>query len=308
MGFGIKRKFRKIVRASKVARESIRKEPNLERSTLLLCHALEKGMGMPTVKVGFGKEKAADLIINIKLLISNGKKDSYAVQESLAILKSYCDFQKHGNIDLGNIQSEAYELYSNYHNSCTGGYRVLSKEDEFSIGQNIDYASFVYSRHSMRTYSNNPVSKEELFNVIELAKRAPSACNRQPWKIYTSEKKSVNNSIMRAVPQQPFLEGIPYFGVVTVDKNMFSDDEIYQWYINGGLFLAYLGLAFHHFGIGSCIFQFPVFFKNDTSLRENIDIPQNEAIIAIIGYGKYPENAKCIIAERRPCDDILIFR
>ena len=308
MGVNIRRKVRKIRRAAVLAKESIRKEPSLERTALLLCHALEKGMGMPTVKTGYGKEKAARLISTLKKLIEEGKENSYAVQESLAILKAYCDFQDQSHVELGVIKTEALALYETYHRLCLGGYQLLSREEVFSQGRNIDYASFVNSRHSMRTYSREAISGQEVLEVIELAKRAPSACNRQPWRFYCSESPEMNQQIMKAVPPQPFLEGIPYYGVVTVDKNLFSDEEIYQWFINGGIFLGYLGLAFHQKGIGSCIFQFPVFSKEAPTLREAVRIPDHDAIIAIVGYGRYPDEAKCILADRRPNEEIVVFR
>ena len=308
MRINFRRKYRKIHRAVLVAKETLRKQPNTERTALLLCHALEKGMGMPSVKVGFGKEKADRLVNHLKTLITEGKQDSYAVQESLAILKAYCDFQDQCHVEMGDIKTETIQLYQKYHRYCEGGYQILSYDGEFSQGSSIDYASFVNSRHSMRTYSQEAISRQELLGVMELAKRAPSACNRQPWKFYCSERAETNQKIMRAVPPQPFLEDIPYYGVVTVDTDMFSDEEIYQWFINGGIFLGYLGLAFHQKGIGSCIFQFPVFSKEAESLREAVQIPDHEAIIAIVGFGKYPDQAKCIRADRRPNEDVVVFR
>ena len=42
----------------------------------------------------------------------------------------------------------------------------------------------VLSRHSIRDYSNRPVPRETLEELFELALRAPSWKNSQPWRIY----------------------------------------------------------------------------------------------------------------------------
>lgn len=57
---------------------------------------------------------------------------------------------------------------------------------EFLTGTSIDFSSFVKSHHSMRTYLDEPITNEEIIQAIELAKAAPSACNRQPWHVYYS--------------------------------------------------------------------------------------------------------------------------
>ena len=36
-------------------------------------------------------------------------------------------------------------------------------------------------RYSCRDYSDRPVSRDTLRSVLDVARLAPSACNRQPW-------------------------------------------------------------------------------------------------------------------------------
>jgi len=42
----------------------------------------------------------------------------------------------------------------------------------------------ITSRHSMRAYLPTPVSREDVTGMLEVAARAPSGSNTQPWKAY----------------------------------------------------------------------------------------------------------------------------
>jgi nitroreductase len=44
------------------------------------------------------------------------------------------------------------------------------------------FSELVAARYSCRAYKTDPVSREALEQIIEAARLAPSACNRQPWR------------------------------------------------------------------------------------------------------------------------------
>ena len=307
MGLGIRTTIRRQFRKIRLASWLVQTRPNPEREAILLSHALDKGMIVPEPRRDFGREKAQKLLKVLEKLTETGKASSYAFQEGLAVLKAYCDFQRQKGTEIPEIAEETEALYREYSPSLGGGYEVLSKET-LDKGLEMDFAAFTKSRHSMRTFSKDPISREEILKAVRIAKTCPSACNRQPWKFYTSQSGETNRAIRQAIPPQPLLEGIPYFGVVTVDKTLFGDLETCQEYINGGIFLGFLSLAFHSLGIGSCIFQYQLFSKTEPELRQALQIPEEERIIAAVGFGKHPEEARCIRAERRPDDEIAVFR
>lgn len=58
----------------------------------------------------------------------------------------------------------------------------------------------ITSRHSMRAFLQTPVPKEDIERMLEVAARAPSGSNTQPWKVYvvTGEiKRRVTAEIMK---------------------------------------------------------------------------------------------------------------
>ena len=48
----------------------------------------------------------------------------------------------------------------------------------------MDFEELVASRRSIRGYKPDPVSKELMAEIVEIAKRAPSSMNTQPWNFH----------------------------------------------------------------------------------------------------------------------------
>ena len=271
-------------------------------STLLVAHALEKGMGIRNVKKGYGIEKANNLCELLQELKAAGRENEYAYQEGLAVLWAYIRFQESTGVDVGEIRVQAEKLGASA--IMNAGYRVISKE-ELTNGTDIDFGAFLGSKHSVRKMTEQEITKDEIETAIRYAGRSPSACNRQPSKVYYSLDKERNRALSKLVPgNKGFNDDIPYYCVVTADRTLFGSNEMFQWFVNGGIFVGYFVLALHSLGIGSCVFQWPAFNEQEESLRNLIHADENEAIIAIVGYGKYPNEAKCICAERKPIEEV----
>ena len=238
---------------------------------------------------------------------NEGKTGVYAFQEGVSVLDAYFECQRSNNVDVSELTAMADPLLKDYKHQYKGGYESLNNSALIK-GTSFDFEAFSKSRHSMRAYSNAVITKDEVIRAVSIAKRAPSACNRQPWKFYTVLEKTKIDQIKQCIPNQSFLDGVPYFGIVTVEHSMFDQHESFQWFINGGIFVGFLVLAFHQVGIGSCILQYPVMYQSEKELRATLLIPDNEAIIAAVAFGHYPEQAKCIMADRKTTDEIVIFR
>jgi nitroreductase len=58
----------------------------------------------------------------------------------------------------------------------------------------------ITSRHSMRAYLKLPVPRETIERILEVAARAPSGTNTQPWKVHvlTGEAKAELSRKVRA--------------------------------------------------------------------------------------------------------------
>lgn len=272
---------------------------------LLLCHALEKGMGMRNVRRGFGREKCERLLSELEQLAAEKQQNTYEFQEALAVLEAYLDFHEQDGIDVSDLRTRSQCLIAMLDGSTSGGFVIYPRE-RLLYGTAMDFPSYVCSKRSVRYYAEEDVTESELLEAVDTAKRAPSACNREPWRVYYSLDRSICADVASALPKQGFLSDIPYYCAVTVDRTLFNRTEVFQWFVNGGIFLAYFTLSLHHLGIGSCIFEYNLFSASASNLRTKLGIPTNEDIIAIVGYGKYPDEAKCLCAHRRPSREIAV--
>ena len=50
--------------------------------------------------------------------------------------------------------------------------------------QRMDFETLVQTRKSVRGFKKQPVSRPVIEDIIEVAKRAPSSMNTQPWHIH----------------------------------------------------------------------------------------------------------------------------
>lgn len=269
-------------------------------NVLLLSHSLEKGSGISNVKKGYGEEKALKLIENLLVLDNMGEVGSFEYAEGIAVLKSYIKYKHDHNEDISEIEKRFKELsLDKVNETYKGGYSIIEKQ-ELEQGASCDFETLVKSRHSLRHAADEEVKRYEFLKAIEIANHAPSACNRQPCKVYCSFEKDKNERLSKLVPgNKSFADEIPYYCVVTAERDFFPKGETLQWYLNGGIYVSYLTLALHSLGIGSCIFQWPDFYETEETLRKLAGIKKSEAVISIIGFGKYPEKAKYIYAQRR---------
>ena len=67
------------------------------------------------------------------------------------------------------------------------------------------FIELVKHRTSCRSYKPGPVPKAHLETMLEAARLAPSACNKQPWRFVVVEDKALR---MRLI-NESFLSGIP---------------------------------------------------------------------------------------------------
>lgn len=288
------------------SRNSNKKE-DMEKNILLLVHSLEKGMGLRLSKPGFGKEKALQLLSLLKEYSEKYDNigSSFAYGEGISLLYTYMQMRTKQGFD--NVFLESSHSLVNFGDLYSTGYNLFDK-DELLKGNSFDLKSFLASRHSIRTFSRDEISKDEIKDVLDLALMSPSACNRQPYKLYYTLDKNKTKGFENLIAGSRGFEGeIPYFMVVTVKRNLFNKDEFLQWYINGGIFTSFLILGLHNKGIGSIIMQWKQNNKNEKVMKNKLKMDKDEVIICVVGFGKYADGkTKCICAQRRSPDDVLV--
>ena len=296
--------------------ESVLRE--LQGKILVISHSLEKGMGMKCVKTGFGQKKALTLSKYLLEYIRLSQDvNCFAFREGYSMLKRYINFQNDNCFEVKRVESQLVKISSLICGTTGDDSKTVGEikcgyynfdSDRLLINKELNVESFLKNRHSIRDYKNEMVSREVIEKVVSLANLSPSACNRQPCKVYctsTEEETKYIDSLITGT--NGFKGSIPNFAIITADRNLFSGLEQFQWYINGGIYTAYFVLALHSMGLGSIIMQWFAFYKTEKKIKKYFDICKNEAIVAIVGFGECAQQVKCLEAQRKDVSESLVY-
>ena len=135
----------------------------------------------------------------------------------------------------------------------------------------------IEKRRSVRKYKTSNVPNEDLKRILEAARLAPSAGNRQPWRfivVRTSEQKKL---LAQAARNQMFLADA---GVIIV---ALADSEAsLKWYKQDVMIaVEHLVLASTSLGYGTCwIGAF-----EEEQVKELLGIPEKMAVVALLPIG-----------------------
>lgn len=285
----------------------------LESLMLVATHSLEKGMGIKDTRIGYGKQKA----INIINYLSDYCKHQYNCNcfpflECYHMIETYIKFQKDNGYDISDIEQLFDSFKEKYKASISDlsfdvkcGYEFIDAT-ELKTASNYDFEHFISLRHSIRDFTDEIVPEDILRKAVQIANLSPSACNRQPVKVYCTKSIETADKVDDLITGTTgFKKAIHNFALITCDRSYFNGREIYQWYTNGGIYLSFFVLALHSLGIGSIIMQWFAFHNTEKQLKTLMNISKTEAIIAVVGYGYYPDSVKCINAQRKSVDETI---
>ena len=145
----------------------------------------------------------------------------------------------------------------------------------------------ISSRRSIRKYEEKQIPQQVLEQILEAARQAPSAVNKQPYRfvvVTNSEQKKQMKSIF-----SPFLDKAP---VVIVGCANVKSRLTGKWaVIDTTIALQNMVLAAWSLGVGSCwIGSF-----NEKKAKKALQIPEDWKVVCLLTLGypaKIPEERK----------------
>ena len=273
------------------------------------AHRIEKGLTIRNPRRLWGWDKVAHLAALLEKELSKPNPDRFALETGTSVLKAYLEAKK----STGDREEteRAAKLLENYPKvrecletvTAEGGAKRLTAQ-EVAIPDGLEWArKFFSTRHSIRDFSDRPVPRETLLQAVQLALMCPSACNRQPFKVYVLEgKRREEGGYENIYHADKYL-------VVTGEINAFSPDEYGDWIVSATIFATYLVLALHALGIGSCMKKKELHFasKYNDFLRETCHIPRNEKIVLEIAAGHFKDEFSVACSNRKRAEDVVVF-
>lgn len=161
----------------------------------------------------------------------------------------------------------------------------------------------IQTRKSVRSYIDKPVEDEKLDLILNAARLAPSASNRQEWRFVVVRERETKTSLVKVAGRQKFVGEAAVVIVACaegVDHVMPCDQLSYP--IDVAIALDHISLAAVELGLGTCwIGDF-----NETKVKQLLGIPEDIRVVELMCLG-YPTNPSRIGKKRLPLDQIVKY-
>lgn len=268
-------------------------------------HIIEKGLSMPNRRLGFGRERLIYLIDECQhfySLYGNHPQLDYSV----AIVKEYDELHKKEGYPLdSSLQDKVDSLLKKFPDSLPAEQKTFTKVQYFA-DINASFDIFSASRHSMRHFAG-AVSEGQIQKAVDLAKNAPSACNKQPVRVYLiSEKEKTRRILKMQQGNRGFGQDIDKVLIITTQYSGCTRySERHMPFIDAGIFTMNLLYSLHFNKVGAIPLVWLNSKKRDKELREMTGIPYGEIPAIIIGVGSVSDSIICAISPRLETSQIL---
>jgi nitroreductase len=164
----------------------------------------------------------------------------------------------------------------------------------------VDFFETIAARHSVRGYRSEPVPEELLETVLEAARRAPTAANRQPFRLVVIRTEGREEELARVYGRPWFTQAPLVIAVVAVPGEAWRrmDDKPYDE-VDATIAMDHLILAAASLGLGTCwIAAF-----DPAAAREVLGLPDDVEPVAFTPLG-WPDKAPAS-TDRRPLDELV---
>ena len=141
------------------------------------------------------------------------------------------------------------------------------------------------TRRSIRKYSNDPVSREVVDEIVKAGMYAPSAVNCQPWHFVIIDDKSVFEKIANVHPYAKMLTDAQWGILVLGDENLQHASG--YWVVDCAAATQNILLAAHAKGLGAVWLGLHPREQRKEAISELFSLPGHISPFSLISVG-YP--------------------
>jgi len=167
----------------------------------------------------------------------------------------------------------------------------------------MDVYDSIHIRKSVRSYLDKPVEKEKLDRVLNAARLAPSAGNRQEWRFVVVADPEKRRRLAEEAAGQRFIAEAPIVIAACAEtdgKIMRCGQACYP--IDMAIAIDHLTLAAVAEGLGTCWIGS---FDPDT-VRQILGIPEEIVVVELLPLG-YPKDPEPVAKSRLPLETIVRY-
>ena len=269
-----------------------KRKENLLGRISLRAHVLEKGLTMPDMRLGFGKDNLLDLIRLCLAYKCQYGSDNEILCQAVGVIREYRNIHIAQQYKLDQEVQEQIDCLVNHMPEINATQQDVYTAKEYYEYCQASFELFSQSRHSLRNFSTIvDVSVADIVEAIELAQNAPSSCNRQSSRVHiVAEKVLIEKVLALQNGNRGFGHLVSKLLVLTVDLSCYNGiKERNLCYIDSGIYTMNLLYALHYQQIGACTLNWCDSPEDDEQIRSLLNIPASETITLLIACGKAPE-------------------
>ena len=161
----------------------------------------------------------------------------------------------------------------------------------------------IRERCSVRNYSDKAVEKAKIDAILEAARLAPSASNRQEWRFIVVQDKNTRKLLMQAAKNQAFVGEAP----VIIACCAKSDGHVMAcgqlcYPIDVAIAIEHMALKATEEGLGSC--WIGAFYEDRA--KDILNIPENIRVVELFILG-YPSKPPATDKQRLSLKEIVMY-
>ena len=166
----------------------------------------------------------------------------------------------------------------------------------------MDVHEAVKSRRSIRAYREQAVPEDVLRRVLEAARLAPSARNRQEWRFLVVKDAGRRKALAKAARSQDFVAQAPVcLAFCTTENDYVMTCGQQAGPIDTSIALAYVTLAAAAEGLGTCWLG----AFDEPQVKELLGVPAGARVVAMSPLGYPAESPEA--RPRKPFGEVVGF-
>lgn len=263
-------------------------------------HIIEKGLTMPSPRLGFGKANIKDLIKNCSEFKRKYEKGNDQVSHAIKVVFEYLAYHEQEKFTISSDLINEIENLKNLYPEFEQTQQFSFTKEQFFKHVGADFYNFSFSRHSVRNFSKTEVPLEKIEEALEIAQNAPSACNRQTWRVCVfSDKKIISNILDLQGGSRGFGNLANKLILITSDVSYYAGpNERNSAFVDGGIYSMNLLYALHYKEVACCILNCSFASDKDIQMRKITGVKESEVFISIIICGIPPNKFKVALSMR----------
>jgi len=161
-----------------------------------------------------------------------------------------------------------------------------------------EYINFILTRRSIRKFKDIPIDMNLIKRILDIARYAPSAGNRQPWIFIVVKDREIKEKLAKIHRWAYPLEEAPLGIVIACNKDISPD----SYHVDCANATMYIMFAAHALGLGTVWLQT---LRNIEDIQKILGLPGNYIPIAMLAIG-YPDESPSA-KNRKPLEEMVFL-